>query len=84
MNDDTFVEPDETHYDWADVRMTDPEAGEWDIDAVVLDGRVEYVDLRIKPELLGSFVECLIEDVDPELADAIRSKIADAASGSTE
>ncbi|MFC7154290.1 hypothetical protein ACFQPA_02315 [Halomarina halobia] len=54
--------------DWVDVRMTDPEAGEWDVDVVVLDGAVTYVDLRIRPSLLGSFVRCLLEDADAATA----------------
>lgn len=44
MTDDVFTEPDDTTDGWVDVRMTDPDAGEWDIDVVVADGRVEFVD----------------------------------------
>ena len=78
MTDDaTFTEPDDTHDDWVDVRMTDPDAGEWDIDAVVVDGRVEYVDLRIKPKHLSAFVECLVEDVGDDRAREILADAAD-------
>ena len=70
-----FEAPDEPSDGWADVRMTDPDVGEWEIDAVVMDGRVEYVDLRIKPELLTGFLTCLLDDVDDERADAILSRV---------
>jgi hypothetical protein len=72
-----FTEPDDSSEEWADVRMSDPEEGEWDIDAVVMDGRVEYVDLRIRPELLGSFVECLLADVGERRAAALLSELTD-------
>ncbi|WP_254545191.1 hypothetical protein [Halomarina pelagica] len=49
--------------EWVDVRMTNPEEGEWNVDVVVLDGAVTYVDLRIRPTLLRPFVACLLEDV---------------------
>jgi citrate lyase beta subunit len=45
MTDETFTEPADTTDEWVDVRMTDPDEGEWDIDLVV-DGRVSYVTLR--------------------------------------
>jgi len=70
-----FEAPDEPSDGWADVRMTDPDVGEWEIDAVVMDGRVEYVDLRIKPELLTGFLTCLLSDVDDEHADAVLSRV---------
>jgi hypothetical protein len=77
-------EPEETPFsgtddetDWVDVRMTDPQEGEWDIDAVVADGRVEYVDLRIRPALLTGFVECLVEDLDDEGAARVLQRLAD-------
>ena len=62
--------------EWVDIRMTDPEAGEWEVDTVVLDGRVQYVDLRIRPELLASFVECLVDDVDGERAREVLETVA--------
>jgi hypothetical protein len=63
MTEDVFTEPDTSTKEWVDVRMTDPDAGEWDIDVVVADGRVEYVDLRIEPALLAGFIDCLVDDV---------------------
>lgn len=62
--------------EWVDIRMTDPEAGEWEVDTVVIDGRVQYVDLRIRPELLSSFVDCLIDDVDDERAREVIETVA--------
>lgn len=62
--------------DWVDIRMTDPEAGEWEIDTVVLDGRVQYVDLRIRPSLLASFVDCLVDDVDHATARQVLETVA--------
>jgi len=63
MTDETFTEIDDDAAEWVDVRMTDPEAGEWDIDVVVADGQVEFVDLRIAPALLAGFIDCLVDDV---------------------
>jgi hypothetical protein len=77
MEEESFTEPEETHDDWIDVRMTDPDEGEWDVDVVVVNGRVEYVDLRIKPELLAAFVDCLVEDVAEERAEAMLSAVAE-------
>ncbi|WP_254272897.1 hypothetical protein [Haloarcula marina] len=77
MGDDVFTEPDEPTDDWVDVRMTDPDAGEWDIDVVVAEGQVEFVDLRIQPALLSGFIDCLVDDVAEERA---REIVADAAS----
>jgi hypothetical protein len=77
MTDKTFTDPEESHENWIDVRMTDPEAGEWDVDVVVLGGRVAYVDLRIKPALLAAFVDCLVEDVDDERAETVLSTVAE-------
>ncbi|MBX0349574.1 MULTISPECIES: hypothetical protein [Haloarcula] len=76
MGDDVFTDTDETADDWVDVRMTDPEEGEWDIDVVVAEGQVEFVDLRIRPALLSGFIECLVDDVAEARAKTI---IADAA-----
>jgi len=44
MTGETFTEPEESRENWIDVRMTDPDEGEWDIDVVVVDGQVEDVD----------------------------------------
>lgn len=74
MSEDVFTEPSETTDDWTDVRMTDPDAGEWDVDVVVAGGRVEFVDLRIRPDLLGGFVECLLDDIGRDrAADVLRT-----------
>jgi hypothetical protein len=77
MTEDAFTDPEDGHEEWVDVRMTDPEEGEWDVDVVVAGGRVEYVDLRVKPELLASFVECLIDDVAESRARSILAEVAD-------
>lgn len=77
MTDETFVEPEDTTDAWVDVRMTDPERGEWDIDFVVVDGEVSYVDLRIRPEHLTAFVECLIDDIDDDQAQQLLSTMCD-------
>ena len=71
-----FTEPDEPTDEWVDVRMTDPDEGEWDIDVVVADGRVEFVDLRVRPALLEGFIECLVDDVADERAKAILAETA--------
>ncbi|MFC4544366.1 hypothetical protein ACFO5R_20770 [Halosolutus amylolyticus] len=71
MTNDAFTAPETTADEWIDVRMTDPEHGEWDVDVVVAGGRVEYVDLRIKPALCGRFVDCLLDDVDKDRAASI-------------
>ena len=77
MSEDVFTEPDETDGEWVDVRMTEPHAGEWDIDAVVVGGQVEYVDLQIRPGLVDGFVECLLDDVSDERAAEILADVAD-------
>lgn len=76
MAEDVFTAPDESADDWVDVRMTDPDAGEWDIDLVVADGTVEFVDLRIKPSLLAGFIDCLVDDVPDERASEILATAA--------
>ena len=73
---ETFTDPEDTSEAWIDVRMTDPEAGEWDVDAVIVDGRVQYVDLRIRPELLASFVDCLVADVSDARAEEVFERLA--------
>ncbi|WP_135303371.1 hypothetical protein [Haloarcula amylovorans] len=75
MTTDAFTDPDDAS-EWVDVRMTDPDAGEWDIDVVVADGRVEYVDLRIQPSLLSGFIDCLVEDVAEERAHEVLRETA--------
>lgn len=76
MTEDVFTEPTESTEDWTDVRMTEPDAGEWDVDVVVAGGRVEFVDLRIRPDLLAAFVDCLLDDVDEERGRAILQRVA--------
>jgi len=76
MTDDVFTDPDDPIDEWVDVRMTDPDAGEWDIDVVVAGGRVEFVDLRIEPALLAGFIECLVEDVAETRAREILAEVA--------
>lgn len=76
MTEDVFTEPTESTEDWTDVRMTEPEAGEWDVDVVVAGGRVEFVDLRIRPDLLAGFVDCLLDDVGEERGRAILQRVA--------
>lgn len=76
MSDDSFTEPTGDSDEWVDVRMTDPERGEWDVDVVVADGRVEYVDLRVRPELTGAFIDCLVSDMDRERAGAVLASVA--------
>lgn len=68
MTDEVFTDPAEPTDDWVDVRMTNPEVGEWDVDLVIVDGQVNYVDLRIRPDLLTGFVECLMDDIGDERA----------------
>lgn len=76
MADEIFTEPEESAGNWVDVRMTDPEEGEWDVDLVVVDGQVNYVDLRIRPELLRGFVGCLVDDVGDEQAATMLRELA--------
>ena len=77
MADEMFTEPEDTTDGWVDVRMTNPEEGEWDVDFVVVDGQVNYVDLRIRPELLNSFVECLIDDIGEDRASRMLAEMAE-------
>jgi hypothetical protein len=77
MPDDTFVDPEGTRERWVDVRMTDPDQGEWDVDVVVAGARVEYVDLRIDPAFLASFLGCLVSDVDDRRAESILTTVAE-------
>lgn len=77
MTDEIFTDPENPTDSWVDVRMTDPEEGEWDVDFVVVDGRVSYVDIRIRPELLEGFVECLFDDIDEDRASRMLTEIAE-------
>jgi len=88
MSDDVFTDPgdedrspsqngtDRPDDDWVDIRMTDPAAGEWNLDAVVVDGQVEYVDLQVRPDVLADFVDCLVADVSPDRARRILERVA--------
>lgn len=76
MTDEVFTDAGADE-EWVDVRMTDPDEGEWDVDVVVAGGQVKYVDLRVKPELLASFVECLVDDLGSRRAERILSAVAD-------
>lgn len=88
MSDDVFTDPDDAESPaspdsarppddaWVDVRMTDPAEGEWNVDAVVVDGQVEYVDLQIRPDVLAGFVECLVDDVPRERAGRVLADVA--------
>ncbi|AUG46075.1 hypothetical protein BVU17_00480 [Haloarcula taiwanensis] len=67
-DDPVFTETDDLAESWVDVRMTDPQEGEWDVDVVIAEKQVEYVDLRIRPELLEGFFECLFDDLSDERA----------------
>lgn len=75
MSENVFVNPDSQAEKWADIRMTDPEKDEWDVDVVIVNGQVEYVDVRVRPSLLGEFMECLLDDVDDERAATILENI---------
>jgi hypothetical protein len=77
MTDDTFTEPTEPAEDWADVRMHDPGESEWEVDMVVDEGHVEYVDLRVRPDLLADFFACLVEDVGDDRAERVLATVAD-------
>ncbi|MFW6318387.1 MAG: hypothetical protein ACOC06_07980 [Halorubrum sp.] len=77
MTDDLFTDPEDTSDGWVDVRMTDPEKGEWDIDLVVVDGQVDYVDVRIRPDLLDAFVDCLVGDLSDDRASALLAGLAE-------
>jgi hypothetical protein len=74
---EAFTDTEDALDEWVDVRMTNPEAGEWDVDVVVVDGQVQYVDLRIRPELLASFVDCLVDDAPESRAQRVLDRLAD-------
>ncbi|WP_058993388.1 hypothetical protein [Haloarcula sp. CBA1127] len=70
-DNDVFTETDEPAESWVDVRMTDPDEGEWDVDVVIAEKQVEYVDLRIRPALLEGFLDCLFDDLTDERAQSL-------------
>jgi hypothetical protein len=70
-DDDVFTETDDPAESWVDVRMTDPDEGEWDVDVVIAEKQVEYVDLRIRPALLEGFLDCLFDDLADERAQSL-------------
>jgi len=70
-NNKAFTDPEDSTENRVDVRMTGPDEGEWDVDLVVVDGRVDYVDLRVRPKPLAPFVECLLDDIDDERANSL-------------
>ena len=63
--------------EWVDVRMTDPEEGEWTADSVVIDGRMEYLDLKVRTDLLASFVACMLGDLDADTAESVLAEAAE-------
>ena len=77
MTDEVFTGTEDDMDNWVDVRMINPEEGEWNVDFVVVDGQVNYVDLRIRPEVLAGFVDCLIDDTDTDQAKRILTTIAE-------
>lgn len=77
MGNEKFTDPEDANEGWVDVRMTNPEEEEWDVDFVVMGGEVNYIDLRIRPELLDDFVNCLIEDMSEERASQLLEAIAE-------
>ena len=76
-DDDVFTETDDPAEAWVDVRMTDPEEGEWDVDVVIAEKQVEYVDLRIRPALLEGFLDCLFDDLSDERAQSLLAETLD-------
>jgi hypothetical protein len=64
-------------HEWVDIRMTDPEEGEWELDAVVVDGRMEHVDLRVREDLVAAFVECLADDLSTGQRAALLDRLSD-------
>lgn len=68
---------DDRDEEWVDIHMTDRAEGEWDLDVVVLDGQVSAVELRVRQDLLTSFVECLVEDMPAEQARAVVERLAE-------
>ncbi|RXK48588.1 hypothetical protein [Halorientalis pallida] len=70
-------EPDAALDDeWVDIRMTDPDVGEWELDAIVADGQLEYVDLRVREDLVAPFVECLTGDLSAGQRAALVDRLA--------
>ncbi len=77
MTDETFTEPPEPDEEWVDVRMNDPGTSGWKVDMVVDEGHVEYVDLRVRPDLLADFFTRLVGDVDDDRAERALAAVAD-------
>jgi hypothetical protein len=73
----TLEATDPTADEWVDIRMTDPEEGEWELDAVVVDGRMEHVDLRVREDLVASFVECLADDLSRSQRAALLDRLSE-------
>jgi len=73
----TLEATDPTADEWVDIRMTDPEEGEWELDAVVVDGRMEHVDLRVREDLVASFVACLAADLSATQRAALLDRLAE-------
>ncbi|MFB6083188.1 MAG: hypothetical protein ABEJ94_02960 [Halorientalis sp.] len=73
----TLESTEPTADEWVDIRMTDPAEGEWELDAVVVDGRMEHVDLRVREDLVASFVECLADDLSATQRAALLDRLAD-------
>ncbi|SDF20096.1 hypothetical protein [Halorientalis regularis] len=74
----TLESTDPTTDEWVDIRMTDLEEGEWELDAVVVDGRMEHVDLRVREDLVASFVECLADDLSRNQRAALLDRLSEA------
>jgi hypothetical protein len=83
MSEATSAASDARTDDWADVELSDPTAGEWDLDTIVAGGDVEYVALRIRRDLVASFVDCLVEDLPASQAQSVVDSLA-ATYGSTD
>ncbi|MFB6305346.1 MAG: hypothetical protein ABEH47_09275 [Haloferacaceae archaeon] len=77
MAPNAFTDADDAAEKWIDVRMTDPDEGEWNVDVVVAGNRVEYVDLRVRDDVVVGFVDCLLSDVGDERTAAVLRRLAD-------
>ncbi|WP_424019866.1 hypothetical protein ACOZ4N_10450 [Halorientalis pallida] len=73
----TLESTDPTTDEWVDIRMTDPEEGEWELDAVVVDGRTEHVELRVREDLVAAFVECLADDLSRSQRAALLDRLSE-------
>jgi hypothetical protein len=72
-----FEDTEAAAEEWVDVRMTEPHVGEWDIDVVVANGQVEYVDLRVHPDQISAFLACLVGDVPDQEARTLLTTVAE-------